>query len=99
MVQKVKTISSNVRYDNRNDESRTFDMEVNARVSGYNVNGMDEGRVMQGETILANFNWWQENSLSITYENLDTEAQRDVNEAVNVFVAEVREASVTQNEN
>lgn len=97
MVQKIKTNSSNELYNNLNDESRVYDIEANVHVMNNVVNNLDSGRVTMNGVILATFNWWGVNSLNITYENLKSEEQIEVLNAVNVFVAEVRSNAVKAN--
>ena len=97
MIQKVKTNSSNELYNNLNDESRVYDIEANVHVMNNVVNNLDSGRITMNGVILATFNWWGVNSLNITYENLKSEEQIEVLNAVNVFVAEVRSNAVKAN--
>ena len=97
MVQKIKTNSSNELYNNLNDDSRVYDIEANVHVMNNVVNNLDSGRVTMNGVILATFNWWGVNSLNITYENLKSEEQIEVLNAVNVFVAEARSNAVKAN--
>lgn len=96
MVQKVRTNSSNEQYDNRSDEQRVYDIEANVHIVGTRVNNMDSGNVYKDGAHVAQFNTWEENHLSVTYIGVDASVQNSINEAINVFINEVKE-SVSNN--
>lgn len=91
MVQKVKTNSSNERFNNLNNESRVYDIEANVNVADNNVNNVDSGNVRKNGFQVANFNWWGENHLNIVYQGVNVEERNSINEAVDVFINEVKE--------
>lgn len=92
MVQKVRINSSNEQYDNRSDEQRVYDIEANVYIVGTRVNNMDSGNVYKNGAHVAQFNTWEENHLNVTYMGVDASVQNSINEAVNVFINEVKES-------
>lgn len=92
MVQKVKVNSSNERYNNLNDEQRVYDIESNVNIANDEVNSVDSGSVKKGGMTVAQFNWWGENHLNITYQGVDVTERNDVNIAVDAFINEVKES-------
>lgn len=96
MVQKVRLISSNERYDNRNDVSRVYDIEANVHIEGTTATSMDNGGVYKEGMHVAQWNAWEQNHLNVTYMGVDSEEQNAINLAVNAFINEVKE-SVSEN--
>ena len=90
MVQKVKVNSSNELYNNLNDDSRVYDIEANINIAEGVMNNVDSGVVKKNGVRVANFNWWDENRLNITYQGVDVTERNDINVAVDAFVGEVR---------
>ena len=90
MVQKVKTNSSNELFNNLNDESRVYDIEANVNVADGNVINVDGGNVRKNGYQVANFNWWSENHLNIVYQGVNVDERNAINEAVDVFINEVK---------
>ena len=92
MVQKVRVNSSNERYNNLNDEQRVYDIEANVNIANDEVNNVDSGNVRKNGMNVAQFNWWGENHLNITYQGVDVEERNEVNIAVDTFINEVKES-------
>ena len=90
MIQKVKTNSSNELYNNLNDDSRVYDIEANINIADGVMNNVDSGVVKKNGVRVANFNWWDENRLNITYQGVDVAERNDINVAVDTFVKEVK---------
>lgn len=90
MVQKVKVNSSNELYNNANDEARVYDIEANINIAEGVMNNVDSGVVKKNGVRVANFNWWDENRLNITYQGVDVAERNDINVAVDTFVKEVK---------
>ena len=90
MVQKVKVNSSNELYNNANDEARVYDIEANINIADGVMNNVDSGVVKKNGVRVANFNWWDENRLNITYQGVDVAERNDINVAVDTFVKEVK---------
>ena len=92
MVQKVRVNSSNERYNNLNDEQRVYDIEANVNIANDGVNNVDSGNVRKSGVTVAQFNWWGENHLNITYQGVSVEERNEVNIAVDAFINEVKES-------
>ena len=92
MVQKVRTNSSNERWDNRSDGSRVYDIEANVNVAALKVTGMDGGNVYRDGAHVAQFNTWEENHLNMTYMGVDAQERNSINSAVDAFIGEVKES-------
>lgn len=92
MVQKVRVNSSNERYNNLNDEQRVYDIEANVHISSEKANSMDGGRVFKNDEEVAQFNWWGQDSLNITYQGVSVTERNEINIAVDAFINEVKEA-------
>ena len=92
MVQKVRVNSSNERYNNLNDEQRVYDIEANVNIANDEVNNVDSGSVKKGSMTVAQFNWWGENHLNITYQGVSVEERNEINIAVDAFINEVKES-------
>ena len=92
MVQKVRVNSSNERYNNLNDEQRVYDIEANVNIANDEVNNVDSGNIRKGGVTIAQFNWWGENHLNITYQGVSVEERNEVNIAVDTFINEVKES-------
>lgn len=92
MVQKVRTKSSVELYDNKSDESRGYDIEADIHVSDGEVNSMDSGVLRKDGTQIAQFNWWGENRLNITYQGVSVAERNEINIAVDAFINEVKES-------
>ena len=90
MVQNIKTNSSNELYNNLNDDSRVYDIEANINIADGVINNVDSGVVKKNGVRVANFNWWDENRLNITYQGVDVAERNDINVAVDTFVKEVK---------
>ena len=90
MVQNIKTNSSNELYNNLNDDSRVYDIEANINIADGVMNNVDSGVVKKNGVRVANFNWWDENRLNITYQGVDVAERNDINVAVDTFVKEVK---------
>lgn len=90
MVQKVKTKSSKELFDNRNDESRVYDIEAVAHVEDSKVGDIGSGRVYIGETHVADFNTWDVNNMNVTFIGVQPEERGAINEAINTFIAELK---------
>lgn len=90
MVQKVRVSSSIELYDNRSDASRVYDIEADVHVRGNVTNSMDGGSVTKDGVQVAQFNSWEQNHLNVTYMGVDVDEQNGINEAVNVFIGEVK---------
>lgn len=92
MVQKVRTKSSVELYDNKCDESRVYDIEADVHVSEGEMDSIDSGVLRKNGVQMAQFNWWGENHLNITYQGVNVTERNDVNIAVDVFINEVKES-------
>lgn len=92
MIQKVKTNSSNELYNNLNDDSRVYDIEANINIADGVMNNVDSGVVKKNGVRVANFNWWDENRLNITYQGVSLEERNEINVAVDGFINEVKNA-------
>lgn len=90
MVQKVRTKSSVELYDNKCDESRVYDIEADVHVSEGEMDSIDSGVLRKNGVQMAQFNWWGENHLNITYQGVNVTERNDVNIAVDVFINEVK---------
>ena len=92
MVQNIKTNSSNELYNNLNDDSRVYDIEANINIADGVMNNVDSGVVKKNGVRVANFNWWDENRLNITYQGVSLEERNEINVAVDGFINEVKNA-------
>lgn len=92
MVQKVKVNSSNELYDNGNEGSRVYAIEANVHISSEKANSMDGGRVFKNDEEVAQFNWWGQDSLNITYQGVSVTERNEINFAVDKFINEVKES-------
>lgn len=96
MVQKIKTKSSVELYDNKNDETRVYDIEADVRISEHEVDSVDSGVLKKDGVQMAQFNWWGENRLNITYQGVVLEERNDINVAVDTFIREVMASVKTE---
>lgn len=92
MVQKVKVNSSNERYNNLNDEQRVYDIEADALIVESKVTSVDGGRVMKNDESVAQFNWWGDDNMNITYQGVSVSERNEINIAVDAFINEVKES-------
>ena len=92
MVQKVRVNSSKELYDNANDSSRVYAIEANVHIASEKANSMDGGRVFKNDEDVAQFNWWGQDSLNITYQGVSVAERNEINIAVDAFINEVKEA-------
>lgn len=92
MVQRVKVNSSNELYNNANDESRVYAIEANVHIADSKANSMDGGRVLKEDEEVAQFNWWGQDSLNITYQGVSVSERNEINIAVDAFINEVKDA-------
>ena len=83
--------SANVKVNNSNDLSKTYDIEANANVTQNNVvSNIDSGRVTLDGVEKATFNSWGDNMLNISYSNVEAEEQCAIISAVNAFIKELK---------
>ena len=92
MVQKVRILSSNELYDNANDGSRVYAIEANVHIASSKANSMDSGKVLKNDEEIAQFSWWSEDNLNITYQGVSVSERNDINIAVDTFINEVKNA-------
>ena len=92
MVQKVRTKSSVELYDNKCDESRVYDIEADVHVSEGEMDSIDSGVLRKDGAQMAQFNWWGENRLNITYQGVSVAERNEINIAVDAFINEVKES-------
>lgn len=98
MVQEVRTISSNKLFDNKNDESRVYEIEAHVNIREGAVDSLDSGNVFRDGSQVANFNSWKNNRLNITYQGVDLEERNAINVAVDAFIGEVKESVLSNAE-
>ena len=83
--------SAKVHVDNSVDTSKTYDISADVNIENTTtVSGMDSGEVKQSGNVIANFSYWGENNLNISYMGVESANQCDVLEAVNTFIDNVK---------
>lgn len=89
----VKSLNSaNVRMDNSVDADRVYDIAANVNVQGTEVTDTN-GEVRQkgdSSSVIATFNSYGTDNLSINYQGLNAQQQQAVNTAINAFIADAK---------
>lgn len=89
----TKVNSANVGAQNTSTD--VFQITANVQINEGIVPHIDGGRVMNGESLVAEFGYHGDGYLSISYLNVDVETQNSINTEVNAFVAAAKEAVST----
>lgn len=84
--------SANVRMDNSADADRVYDITANVNVSGTNVTDTNGEVRMKGDSssVIATFNSYGTDNLSVNYQGLNAQQQQTVNTAINAFIADAQ---------
>lgn len=99
MVQRIKVNSSNERYDNKSDESRVFDIEANVVIEDGVAIGIENGLIEKDGEEVAKFSSRGSNRISISYKGVDVNERNRINEAVDLFIVDVKNAVLTDKTN
>lgn len=92
MVQFEKTLRTAVRMNNANDTLRSYDISAEVQTNEVkNITGISSGAVLRDVSAVATFAMYG-NELSVQYIGLEAEEQNVVNNAINNFISEVRDA-------
>ena len=92
-------ISATVKYSNKDDANRVYDITANARIENGAVNNFDSGEVrkksdssenMDGMSVIATFNAYGERNLNLYIQNADETEAKAAMEAVYAFMADVK---------
>lgn len=98
-------ISATVKYSNKDDANRVYDISANARIENGIVNNFDNGEVRKhsessestdGMGNIATFNSYSEKNLNLHINNADETEAKAILEAVYAFMADVK-ANVSAN--
>lgn len=89
--------NATVHVDNSVDASKTYDISADVNITGTNVDSFDAGEVMKGGNSVANFSCFSENNLNVGFQNVDSENQCAVLEAINDFMTNVKQKVSTSN--
>lgn len=95
-----KLISATVKYSNKDDSARVFDITANVRIENGNVSNFENGEVKNlvndGMGNVATFNAYGEKNLNLYIQNADETEAQSILTAIYAFMADVK-ANVTAN--
>lgn len=80
-----------VHVDNSVDTEKVYDIEAEVNVTSLSVDSFEQGIVRKDNSDIATFSCYGENNLNISYQNVDSENQCAVLEAVNAFMQNTKE--------
>lgn len=90
-------ISATVKYSNKDDASRAYDIAANVNIQNGQVSSFDNGEIRQassenpdGMTYIAGFSSYSERTLNLNINNADKTEAQTIIEAVYAFMADVR---------
>lgn len=92
-------ISATVKYSNKDDDNRVYDISANARIENGQANNFDSGEVrkksdssenMDGMSVIATFNASGEKNLNLYIYNADATEAKVIMDAVYAFMADVK---------
>lgn len=92
-------ISATVKYSNKDDANRVYDISANVRIDNGTVRSFESGdvRKMESDTDnadgmpnMANFSSYGTKALSLNYENVDEEDAKAILSAVYAFMTDVK---------
>lgn len=89
----IKSLNSaNVRMDNSVDADRVYDIAANVNVSGTEVTDTNGEVRPKGDSssVIASFNSYGTDNLSVNYQGINAEQQQAVNAAINSFIADAK---------
>lgn len=89
----IKSLNSaNVRMDNSVDAERVYDIAANVNVSGTEVTDTNGEVRPKGDSssVIASFNSYGTDNLSVNYLGINAEQQQAVNAAINAFIADAK---------
>lgn len=95
-------ISATVKYSNKDDAARAYDITANVSIRDKNVTSFDNGEVYksssstEGGVYAANFSSYSEKSLNLNVNSSDEEETKEIVSAIYAFMSDVR-ASVNAN--
>lgn len=96
-------VSATVKYSNKDDASRVYDISADVRIENGTAQSFDNGMVQplgqnsDGMGVSdATFNSWSENNASITFNNSDSEKAVAITAAVYAFMADVKASIVSK---
>lgn len=95
-------ISATVKYSNKDDANRVYDISANARIENGNVNNFESGEVRKipastdGMGNIATFNAYGDKNLNLYINNADETEASSILSAIYVFMADVK-ANVSAN--
>lgn len=96
-------ISATVKYSNKDDANRVYDISANARIENGNVNNFESGEVkklsasvMDGMENAATFNAYGEKNLNLYIQNANETEASAILSAIYAFMSDVK-ANVTAN--
>ena len=92
------TLSATVRYSNRDDASRKYDITANVNLQHNQVNPIENGEVRKlqsGESgqmgeVLATFSSYSGRSLNLGIQDADEEGSKQILATVTAFIGEVK---------
>lgn len=84
--------SARVRVSNNGDTNRVYDIMGTVEVtSGNTVGNIDSGEVSKNNNVIANFNVWGDDGLSVNYISVPADERCAVMEAISAFAADCKE--------
>lgn len=89
----IKSLNSaNVRMDNSVDADRVYDIAANVNVSGTEVTDTNGEVRPKGDSssVIASFNSYGTDNLSVNYQGINAEQQQAVNAAINAFISDAK---------
>lgn len=83
--------SAQVKVNNSVDTEKVYDITANVDIAGTQVRNISAGEVKLNNEVVATFSSWGDHNLSINYVNVDPSVYSSIVEAVNQFIAQVKE--------
>ena len=89
--------SANLRMDNSVDTEREYEMLSNVSIeNGSTVANIDSGSVVKSGAEIATFSSFSVENLQIGYNNVNSQEQCTIINAVNDFISEVRKKAISK---
>lgn len=90
MIKLESIIAATVKFSNRSEEGRAYDISAEIETKANNVS-RGSVKKLECEEEIATFNGWNENHLTVNMNNVADEEQDAVFSAVRAFVKQLRE--------